>query len=117
MKIGELSRATEASPRSLRYYEQLGLISSQRRSNGYREYDEPTIETVATIKSLLGLGFPMALIEKVLPCTGGADAPVSDCSALTAHITQIRDEIDQKARHLLETRDTLTAFLQRSSAN
>ncbi len=115
MKIGELSRAAGASARSLRYYEQLGLISADRQPNGYREYDQATVETVRTIKMLLDLGFPMELIEKVLPCTGPQDGPAQDCSALTQHIAQIRDEIDSKARRLLETSDTLTAFLVRSS--
>ncbi|WP_431926588.1 MerR family transcriptional regulator [Amycolatopsis tucumanensis] len=111
MKIGELSRASGASPRSLRYYEELGLISSVRQPNGYRDYDETTVGVVSTIKSLLDLGFPMTLIERVLPCTGDAGPLEGECSGIMARVAEIRDEIDDKARRLLKTRDALTAFL------
>jgi len=40
VRIGELARATGATPRALRHYEQAGLITSQRAPNGYRTYDE-----------------------------------------------------------------------------
>ena len=114
MRIGELSRVTDASTRSLRYYEQLGLIASTRQPNGYRDYDESVIATVSTIKALLDLGFPTALIENVLPCTNGG--PVGDCSTIFERVTQIRDEMDSKARRLVQTRDALTAFLARGAA-
>jgi DNA-binding transcriptional MerR regulator len=111
MKIGELSRATGASPRSLRYYEQLGLISSERQPNGYRDYDTSTVQVVETIKSLLELGFPSSLIERVLPCTGDAGPVEGECAGITARVVEIRDEMDVKARRLIETRDMLTEFL------
>lgn len=115
VKIGELSRATGASARSLRYYEQIGLIDSHRLPNGYRDYDDSATETVATIKSLLDLGFPTTLIERVLPCTGEGAPLEGDCSALVAHVARIRDEMDSKARQLDATRDALTAFLARQA--
>jgi DNA-binding transcriptional MerR regulator len=117
MKIGELSRTTGASARSLRYYEQIGLISSERRSNGYREYDHSAVATVETIKSLIELGFPTALIERVLPCTGEGAQLTGDCSAITQRVTQIRDEMDDKAKRLIATRDTLTEFLARQATS
>lgn len=117
MRIGELSRATGASPRSLRYYEQLGMISSVRRPNGYREYDDATVTVVDTIKTLLGLGFPSTLIERVLPCTGDAGPLEGECSGILARVTEIRDEMDDKAHRLLATRDALNDFLSRSSTS
>jgi DNA-binding transcriptional MerR regulator len=111
MKIGQLSQASGASPRSLRYYEELGLISSVRRPNGYRDYEESAVGMVSTIKSLIDLGFPMTLIERVLPCTGDAGPVEGECSGLMARVAEVRDEMDDKARRLLETRDALTAFL------
>lgn len=113
MRIGELSEATGASPRSLRYYEQLGLIRSTRLTNGYRDYDPSAVQVVATIRDLLDLGFPTALIERILPCTGDA-GPVGDCAALVQRMAEVRDELDGKVRRLAETRDALTRFLERA---
>lgn len=112
--IGELSRATGASPRSIRHYEKLGLLSAERRANGYRDYDSASVATIGTIRTLLDLGFPTALIEQILPCTGDAGPIEGNCSALFERVTRIRDEMDEKSRRLAETRDALTAFLEGS---
>jgi len=111
MRIGELSERTGASARSIRYYEQLGLLTARRLSNGYREFDDDAQRTVETIKTLLELGFPTELIERVLPCTGDAEPAAQDCGVLMQRVTEIRDEMDAKARRLVETRDALTRFL------
>jgi DNA-binding transcriptional MerR regulator len=116
VRIGELSRTTGASARSLRYYEKLGLISSERESNGYREYDASAIHIVGTIKSLLELGFPTTLIEQVLPCTGDSGPVEMSCSSVMEKVARIRDEMDEKSRRLAETRDVLTAFLEQAAA-
>jgi len=87
-EIGELSGVTGASPRSLRYYEELGLISSARKSNGYREYDESAIDIVKTIRSLLDLGFPTSLIERILPCTGDTGPIKADCTVLIERVAE-----------------------------
>ncbi|WP_053373370.1 MerR family transcriptional regulator [Paenibacillus sp. FJAT-27812] len=68
MKIGELSRTTGVSIRSLRYYEQQGLITSVRQPNGYREYTPLTIETVETVKLYLNLGLTTEQIAGFLTC-------------------------------------------------
>jgi len=115
MKIGELSERSGASARSIRYYEQIGLLASDRRTNGYREFDESAVTTVETIKSLLDLGFPTQLIERVLPCTGEAGPVEQDCAVLMKRVIEIRDEMDAKAHRLLETRDALTHFLEQAS--
>lgn len=111
MRIGELSRETGASPRAIRYYEQTGLLRSERRSNGYREFDDAAIETVTTIRTLFALGFPSELVSRVLPCTGEAGPTAGDCGALMQRVAEIRDEMDSKARRLDATRDQLTQFL------
>lgn len=46
MKIGELSARTGVSIRSLRYYEQQGLLAPARHENGYREYSPLAEEQV-----------------------------------------------------------------------
>lgn len=112
MQISELSRASGASARSLRYYEQLGFISPERRSNGYREYDESDVETVGTIKMLLDLGLPTTLIEQVLPCTRGTKVE-DQCPGIIDQVVAIRDDMDVRAQRLLATRDALSESLSR----
>lgn len=111
MRIGELSRETGASPRAIRYYEQTGLLKSERRANGYREFDVDAIRTVTTIRTLFELGFPSELVSRVLPCTGEAGPVAGDCGALMQRVSEIRDEMDAKARRLDATRDQLTRFI------
>lgn len=111
MRIGELSRRTGASPRAIRYYEQSGLLQSERQPNGYREFDDTAVQTVTTIRTLFDLGFPSELVSRVLPCTGEAGPVAGDCSALMQRVSEIRDEMDVKARRLDATRDQLNQFL------
>ncbi|WP_438448509.1 MerR family transcriptional regulator [Gorillibacterium sp. sgz5001074] len=68
MKIGELSRLTGASIRSLRYYEEKGLITPYRMENGYREYSPFTVEQVNTIRFYLELGLSTDEIAGFLHC-------------------------------------------------
>lgn len=68
MRIGELSRITGISARSLRHYEKKNLIYPQRRENGYREYDDSVIERINIIQIYLGLGLTTDEIAKILEC-------------------------------------------------
>ncbi|MCM3702668.1 MerR family transcriptional regulator [Paenibacillus macerans] len=68
MKIGELSKATGVSIRSLRYYEEQGLITSERLNNGYRDYHSLTAEQVKTIQFYLSLGLTTQQIAGFLQC-------------------------------------------------
>jgi len=47
MRIGELARRAGASARSIRYYEEQGLLLARRQANGYREYDEADLNSCA----------------------------------------------------------------------
>jgi DNA-binding transcriptional MerR regulator len=112
-----LSELTGASARSLRYYEDLGLIRSTRQPNGYRDYDEQALDFVVKIRSFIDLGFPTNLISQILPCTGDAGPIEGDCAALMARVREIRDEMDDKARRAADTRDVLTAFLAQAESS
>jgi len=68
MRISELSKLTGASVRSLRYYEQKGLIATERGENGYRNFNQMTVERVKTIQFYLSLGFTTEQIESFLNC-------------------------------------------------
>lgn len=68
MRIGELARQTGVSVRSLRYYEQQGLLSSSRQHNGYRLYSSLAVEQVNTIQFYIRLGLSTDEIAGFLQC-------------------------------------------------
>ncbi|MFE3457941.1 MerR family transcriptional regulator [Nocardiopsis aegyptia] len=68
MRIGELSRRTGVSPRSLRYYEEQGLLASTRTAGGHREYGPLAVERVDRIQCLFAAGLCSATIQELLPC-------------------------------------------------
>lgn len=68
MLIRELSRKTDASVRSLRYYETKKMLVSKRLENGYREYDDTAIERVKTIQLYLSLGLNTDAIAQIIEC-------------------------------------------------
>ncbi|MFD2333323.1 MerR family transcriptional regulator [Cohnella sp. GCM10020058] len=105
MKIGELSRRTGASIRSLRYYEAQGLIAPLREANGYREYSPLAEEQVRTIRFYLQLGLTTEQIAGFLNCVLSRpetfctevlpvyESKLSDLEAQIAQLTRIRDNL------------------------
>jgi DNA-binding transcriptional MerR regulator len=111
MRIGELSRATGASPRALRYYEQQGLLTSERRANGYRDYGPEAPGTVLRIRALLAAGLPTEAIRDLLPCEGPAGPQPEACPALLERIRELRDDAATRAAELSRTSASLTRYL------
>jgi DNA-binding transcriptional MerR regulator len=52
--------------RTLRYYEELGLIQSARSPGGHRRYDASAVDELARIRNMQSLGFSLETIRKVL---------------------------------------------------
>src|SRR5215203_1060936 len=64
-RSGELAQLCGVSPDTLRHYERLGLISTRRSSNSYREYPPEALMRVRTIRSALRIGFTLKELAKV----------------------------------------------------
>jgi DNA-binding transcriptional MerR regulator len=110
VRIGELSRATGASTRSLRYYEDQGLLSSDRRSNGYRDYGEEAVRQVAFIQDLYRAGLPSQVIRDILPCTTPTPSP-GECTQLLARVRKVRDELARQEQQIAQRREMLDQYL------
>ncbi|WP_462418817.1 MerR family DNA-binding transcriptional regulator [Kytococcus sp. Marseille-QA3725] len=68
MRIGELAEASGVSTRSLRYYEELGLICSARTAGGWRDFEACMVERVIMIQHLFAAGLCGVTIGELLPC-------------------------------------------------
>lgn len=66
MKINELSKSTHTHIETIRYYEKQGVLSPPKRlANGYRFYDEESIEQLNFIKKCRMLGFSLENIREL----------------------------------------------------
>lgn len=63
MTIGDMVRRTGLTERTLRYYEELGLLSPARDSGGRRRYDDTALERLYRIRLLRELGTPLAAVD------------------------------------------------------
>ncbi|GAB2548355.1 MerR family transcriptional regulator [Leucobacter ruminantium] len=109
MRIGELSRRTGASVRSLRYYEECGLIEARRSSSGQRRYEEAAVGRVVLIRRLLSAGLGTAAIADVLPCMA---RPESQTARLTARLLAERDRLTEEIQQRVETRAALERIIE-----
>ncbi|MDX8147926.1 MerR family transcriptional regulator [Lentzea sp. BCCO 10_0061] len=114
MRIGELSRRTGVSPRSLRYYEEQGLLTSSRSDAGQRHYSDAEVDRVSLIRQLFDAGLPSRVIATVLPCVDLPDDLGVAEETYTAMMRE-RDRIDADIAQLTEERDALDALMQINS--
>ncbi|WP_327104993.1 MerR family transcriptional regulator [Nonomuraea glycinis] len=114
MKISEASRASGASARSLRHYEDEGLIVPGRRGNGFRDYCQSTIDRVLIIRSLLESGLSVRLIRDVLPRL--TDEPAVGTDVVRAEflyeVQRYRDRLAARIAVLSDQQAALDAYLR-----
>ena len=112
MRIGELAAAAGTSPKTLRFYESVGLFPPPRRTlNGYRDYPENAIYRLDFIRRGQSAGLSLVRIGEILRIRDAGQAPCAHVDTLLA--TRL-DEIDQLIADLLQLRQTV-ADLQSAS--
>jgi DNA-binding transcriptional MerR regulator len=113
MRIGELSERTGTSRRLLRYYEEQGLIIASRGPNGYRAFDESTVDRVIQVRGLLDAGLPTRIIKQILPCLDKPRAIYFPDATpeMLATLEEERDRMARRAECLLRNRDAISEYL------
>ena len=91
MHIGELAERTGLSLRTIRHYDEVGLLPATGRTNGgFRVYSEDDLERLTVIKAMKPLGFSleeMAEILSILPALESAGTS-QEVQARLAEISQ-----------------------------
>jgi len=120
MRIGELARITGATPRALRFYEDEGLLDSERASNGYRVYAEGAVLRVRNIRELLALGFTISDVKAFVthldhdlpPIFGEAGPCTTSMRVARERLASLRERIDA----LTALHDRIAARLQATNS-
>ncbi len=98
-KIGDFSKRTNITPRALRHYESLGILSPTVGSeNGYRYYSDSDLEMVERIRSFKDLGFSLNEIKELVKLEFEVDYN-SILSSLNAQLLTLQNDrnfIDQR---------------------
>ncbi len=109
LRIGELASRAGVSVRSVRYYEDQGLLVSTRSAGGQRQYTEEGVERVRFLQRLYTAGLSSRTIAELLPCV---DAPSADHSdTALERMAQERDRISEQIEELMRTRDALNSLI------
>lgn len=93
MRIGDVAGRSGVSTRALRYYEEQGLLSSDRTASGQRVYPESAVERVRMIQRFFTAGLASRTILRMLPCVDAGVASPEVFELLESEQERIRTAI------------------------
>ncbi|MFC4946542.1 MerR family transcriptional regulator [Pseudonocardia sp. GCM10023141] len=110
MRIGELASRAGLRVRSVRYYEEQGLLASGRTAGGQRWYTEVDVERVTLIQRFYAAGLSSSTIATLMPCV---DTPSEATSE--AELVRMAEERERLSAHIVElvrTRESLEEIMR-----
>ena len=114
MKVSELSQLTSVSVRSIRHYENNGLLVADRLENDYRDFSETAVERVKAIQLYLKLGLTVDEIGALFKSEAADPDEYEYCEQMLAtyeeKLTNVNHQIEalHGLKRLLERQIALT---------
>ncbi|GHG85716.1 MerR family transcriptional regulator [Streptomyces lanatus] len=115
MRIGELAARAGVSVRSLRYYEEQGLLTSARSASGQRHYTEGQVERVGFLQRMYAAGLSSRTIAELLPCVDSPSEATSD--AALERMAEERERLSEHIEDLIRTREALDILMATNRAH
>lgn len=110
MNIGEASTNSGLPAKTIRYYEDIGLILPDRTDNGYRDFSETHLHKLAFLSRARGLGFSIEDCRTLLSLYEDTDRASADVKAMAReHL----DKISHKIQELKAMQDTLSELVNK----
>lgn len=107
--ITELAKRSGVAASALRYYESLGLITSERTSGNHRRYRRGMLRRVAVIRVARSMGVPLEAIgEAFRGLPSGRDPTPDDWEKLSS---RWRDELSERIQTLVKLRSELSSCI------
>ncbi len=112
LRVGELAARAGVNPRTVRYYESIGLLPAPRRGpNGYRLYGPGDLARLRFVRRAQSLGLSLGAIGDILAL---ADAGEWPCARVRAAAERRIAEIDRQIAELQRLRDHLSELAGRA---
>ncbi|EKT79726.1 MerR family transcriptional regulator [Rhodococcus opacus M213] len=124
MQIGEVAQRTELSIRTVRHYDDVGLVTPSARSvGGFRLYTQADVERLLVIRRMKPLNFTLAEMKDLLAALDVLDDPEANASARRSAADFLREchaKAEQSCatlrRHLTYAEELTTLLSTRSDA-
>lgn len=115
MTIGEASAKSGVPAKTIRYYEETGLIGPpERRSNRYRNYSERDVALLRFVGRARRLGFSLADVKSLIALYRDRSRTSREVKAIAAHHL---NRVDRKIRELVSVRDALALLIEECSGD
>lgn len=109
MNISQAAAATRLPAKTIRYYEDIGLIYPERRDNGYRDFAESQVHSLRFLARARDMGFSIEDCRSLLALWEDRDRASADVRRIAKdHL----NAIEAKIADLCAMRDTLTDLVQ-----
>jgi MerR family transcriptional regulator, copper efflux regulator len=113
MKIGELAADSGVPAKTIRFWEEAGVLPQpSRTSSGYRDYEPAVAERLTFIRHAQSAGFSLDQIRRVL---GIGDSGERPCQHVSQLINQRLSEVDARIADLKATRSHLRVLARRAA--
>ena len=113
MRIGELADAADVNPKTVRYYESIGLMPEPRRtSSGYRDYTSEALERLRFIRDSQATGLTLAEIQSILELK---DSGARTCRHTRTLLEEHLADIDAQILRLQTARRELLDLAERAT--
>jgi len=112
LRIGEVARETGVPTKTIRYYEDIGLLPEpDRADNGYREYGSDTVDRLRFVRDAQATGLSLTEIASILDLRGHGE---TTCHHVLELLERHLSDLDRHIETLHKTRDHLDALTERA---
>jgi len=113
MLIGEVEQRSGVPAKTIRYYEDVGVLGSPARTpSGYRVYDQAVLDRLRFIRAAQAVGLHLGEIREIVALRDRGETP---CSHVAELIRKRAGEIDQQISELEQMRAELRRLARRAS--
>jgi DNA-binding transcriptional MerR regulator len=110
MRIGELARRTGVPTKTIRYYEEIGVLPApDRTANDYRDYPEEAVDRLVFVREAQATGLTLTEIASILDLRGQGEAT---CHHVIDLLERHLSALDRHIQSLRETRKKLIALTE-----
>lgn len=114
LSIGEAAEKSGLPPKTIRYYEDIGLVRPLRSANGYRAFGEREVKALMFLARARSLGFSIEECRELLAMQADSERSSADVKRLAvAHLTRI----DAKIAELQTMRTALAEVAERCAGD